>query len=77
METPTIMTLARASSNTIEILRTLLFPDIQTLRIDDAFTKDRYRTDFLEDRHELLKEIFQLGRESFRETEPEIKEFFQ
>ena len=77
METPTIMTLARASSNTIEILRTLLFSDIQTLRIDDAFTKDRYRTDFLEDRHTILKEIFQLGRESFREREPEIKDFFQ
>ena len=77
IEIPTIMTLARASSNTIEIFRTLLFQDIQTLRIDDAFTKDRYRSDFLEDRHKLLKEIFQLGRESFREREPQIKEFFQ
>ena len=58
-------------------LRTLLFKDIQTLRIDDSFTKDRYRSDFLEDRHELLKGIFQLGRESFRERELEIMEFFQ
>ena len=55
----------------------MLFKDIQTLRIDDAFTKDRYRLDFLEDRHELLKGIFQLGRESFRERELEIMEFFQ
>ena len=55
----------------------MLFKDIQTLRIDDAFTKDRYRLDFLEDRYELLKGIFQLGRESFRERELEIMEFFQ
>ena len=74
---PTILTLAAASSNTVETIRSLFLNDIKTLRIDDAFTDEQYRTDFLESRPELLDKIYQLGRKSFGEKESEFQEFFR
>lgn len=73
----TIMTLLKTSSNTIDTLRGLLFKDINTLRIDDAYTDTLYRTDFIEARPRQLKRIFQLGRKSFEGKERELKEFFE
>ena len=74
---PTIMTLAKASSNTVETIRSLLFKDIATLRIDEAFTDDLYRSDFIEARPKQLKRIFQLGRKSFGKRELELRRFFE
>lgn len=75
--TQTIMTLLKTSSNTVETLRGLLFKDICTLRIDEAFTDRLYRTDFVEARTEQLKRIFQLGRKSFEGREHELRQFFE
>ena len=71
--TPTFATLLRTGSNTVEVLRKLLFPDVATLRIDDATTDERFRTDFVERDRGRLEAIHQLGRESFREREDRIR----
>ena len=70
---PTFTSLLRTSSNTVEELRELIFPDIRTLRIDDANTDERYTTDFLEKNKEKLEAIFQLGRQSFLRRESKVK----
>ena len=67
------MTLLKTSSNTVEMLRGLLFKDIETLRIDESFTDRLYRTDFVESDIEQLERIFQLGRKSFERYEREIE----
>ncbi len=73
----TFMTLLKTGSNTIEELRTLIFGDIRTVRIDDVFADVNYRTDFVEADSEKLKKIFQLGRKSFESREQELREFFE
>ena len=74
---PTFSTLARASSNTVDTLFSLLFKDIYVVRIDESFADSRYRTNFLENRNDKLKQIFQLGRCSFGSNEVELKNFFE
>ena len=73
---PTIMTLATASSHTVETVRQLFFGKINTLRINEAFTDNRYRTDFIESRMEKLRTVYQLGSDSFGSKEQEIRRFF-
>lgn len=75
--TNTVMTLLKTSSNSIETVRRLLFDDIYTLRIDESFTDKRYKTDFLESDPEILRKIFQLGRESFGRREGELHRFWE
>ena len=70
---PTFTTLLRTSSNTVETLRKLLFADVRTVRIDDARTGRRYRTDFIERNRSKLAAIYQVGRESFAAMEDEIR----
>ena len=72
-----ITTLLGASSNTVTVLQGLLFRDVHVLRINETFNKTKYRTDFIESDVGMLETIFQLGRESFRKNEPEIKRFFK
>ncbi len=74
--TKTFMTLLRTSSNTVEKLLKLFFPDIETLRIDGSFSDSSYKTDFMESDPRKLKKIFQLGRESFGKVEPDLRSFF-
>lgn len=74
--TPTIITLAKTSSNTVETLRSLIYDDVEILRIDETYSDNRYRSDFLEARVIQLNRIFQLGRESFGTKEDELKQFF-
>ena len=75
--TPTFWTLLQTSSNTVETLRALLFPDVTTVRINDARTDRRYASDFLECDVEKLKTIFDVGRESFAAHEGEIRALFK
>lgn len=70
---PTFSTLLQTSSNTVEILRRLLFPDVTTVRIDDARTERRYESDFVERDVDRLKAIYDVGRESFAAREDEIR----
>ncbi len=61
------------SSKTIEQLRVVLFPDIDCVRISDAFPEPRYATDLLEADVEKLKILQSLGRESFSKQETAIR----
>ncbi len=73
---PTFATLLQTGSNTVEILRRLLYPDVQTLRINEAMTKEFFRTNFVERDRNKLKAIYQLGRESFLKREDDIRSLF-
>lgn len=61
------------SSKTIEVLRSILFPNVHCVRISDAYPDPRYATDLLEDDVEKLKLLIQLGRESYGKQESDIK----
>ncbi len=74
---PTFSTLLQTSSNTVETLRKLLFPDVTTVRIDDAWTKPRYESDFMECDVYKLRAIYDVGRESFAGREGEIRALFE
>ncbi len=74
--TPTIVTLAKASSNTVKTLRSLIFKDVHILGIDEKFTNNRYRSDLLEARKDQLNWIYQLGRKSFSANEGKLKKLF-
>lgn len=74
---PTFATLLQTSSNTVETLRKLLFPDVTTIRIDDARTERRYESDFMECDVDKLRAIYDAGRESFAGREREIRTLFE
>lgn len=65
-----------ASTNTIEQLRAILFSDVQTVRISDAFPQKEYETDLLESDREKLLKLNSLGRESFAKQEKQLKGLF-
>ena len=70
------MTLLEASSNTIDTFRSLLFRDIETLRISESFSDLVYRTDFIESNAMKLSTVYQLGRRSFAKNEIALTRFF-
>lgn len=61
-----------ANTNTLEIIRNIMFRDIRVVRVDGAFTAKEYRTNLLE--HDLgkLRRLKNLGRESYRDQEKDI-----
>lgn len=61
------------STNTVEILRQVLFSDIPCARIDESNTDSKYETDMLEADISKLETIMRLGSESFGKYESEIK----
>lgn len=75
--TPTFSTLLQSSSNTVETLRKLLFPDVMTVRIDDARSESRYKSDFMECNVDKLRAIYDAGRESFAGREGEVRALFK
>lgn len=64
------------NSNTIDILRIILVPDVKCIRVDESFPDDQYATDLLESDPAKLKKILSLGRESFGRHEPAIRQHF-
>lgn len=68
----TFMTLLGTNSRTIDGLRRLLFPTLNAIRVDDTYSAEAYRTNFLEADVIKLKALFQLGRKSFGEYEQDI-----
>jgi predicted acylesterase/phospholipase RssA len=65
-----------ANTNTIEQLRLILFPDVECVRINDAFSQEEYATDMLESNIDKLKKLNTLGRESFSKCESQLKRKF-
>lgn len=59
----------------MEQLRTVLFKQIATLRISDAFEKPEMATDLLEHNLTKLNLLYQRGRESFAKQEGQLKQF--
>ena len=60
------------NSNTIDQLRTVLFGDCRTVRVDETFTEGRLATGLLEKDPSMLNRLIDLGRESFGKCESEI-----
>jgi len=57
-------------------LRTVLFKDILTVRINDTFAHPEMATDLMESGLIKLNQLFQRGRESFAKHEVELKMMF-
>jgi patatin-like phospholipase/acyl hydrolase len=61
------------NAHSMEQLRRILFPDVQTVRVSEAFTEPAMATDMLEYNLDKLDLIHARGRESFGKQEAEIK----
>lgn len=66
----------QANTNTVEQLRSILFRDVETIRINDAFPQAEYMTDLLESDPDKLQKLNRLGRESFSKFERELRVMF-
>lgn len=59
----------------MEQLRVVLFKQVPTIRINDAFTQPEMATDLMESNSTKLNILYQRGRESFASREAELKSF--
>lgn len=64
------------STNTLEGLRAVLFPDVACVRIDESYADAKYATDLLEADTDKLMKLLTLGRDSYRRHEVEIHQLF-
>ena len=62
------------NTNTLDLVRSLLFKGIKCVRVSDAFAQRDYETDLLESDVKKLEKLYQLGRESFGSKEAHIRE---
>jgi hypothetical protein len=58
----------------MEQLRTILFKDVRTVRINDAFERPEMATDLMESNLSKLNMLYQRGGESFAKHEAALKE---
>lgn len=65
------------NAQSMEQLRRILFPDIETIRISEAFTEPSMETDLLEYDLKKLDLIHTRGRESFGKMETTIRNFLE
>lgn len=63
------------NTQSMDQLRHVLFRDVPTLRISDAYTQPEMATDLLEHDLKKLDVLFQRGRESFASREGELRAF--
>jgi uncharacterized protein len=63
------------NTQSMDALRLVLFNDVATIRISDAFTQPEMATDLLESNLEKLSVLRQRGKESFRSKETELRAF--
>jgi uncharacterized protein len=61
------------STQSMDQLRKVLFREVQTVRINTAYTQPEMATDMLEVDLEKLGLLLQRGRDSARDTEPELR----
>lgn len=64
------------NTSSMEQLRAVLFKDIQTARINDAFERPEMATDLMEHNLDKLNILYQRGGESFAKYEAQLKGFF-
>jgi uncharacterized protein len=75
---PSVQLLQRTleiNTQSMDQLRALLFKDIPTLRISDAFTQPEMATDLFEHDLDKLNILWQRGRESFAKQEIALRDF--
>lgn len=63
------------NTQSMDQLRQVLFKDVPTIRISDAYTQPEMATDLLEHDLKKLDKLFQRGRESFGSREQELRRF--
>lgn len=63
------------NTQSMDQLRTILFKDVPTIRISDAYTQPEMATDLFERDLEKLNILWQRGRESFAKQEMQLKDF--
>lgn len=63
------------NTQSMEELRSVLFKDIATVRINDSFSQPEMATDFLESDLQKLDLLRQRGKASFAKYEAQLKEF--
>jgi uncharacterized protein len=63
------------NTQSMDTLRHILFEDIPTIRINDAFTQPELATDFLEHNQKKLDMLYQRGRQSFAKYEAQLRGF--
>jgi predicted acylesterase/phospholipase RssA len=63
------------NTQSMDQLRQLLFGDVPTIRISDAYTTPEMATDLLEHDIKKLNILFQRGSDSFASRETELREF--
>lgn len=69
-----IQTQLATSTNTIEILRNIFFKDVACVRVDEAYTDNKYATDLLESDIRKLGTMFALGRASYGKYQNHIQQ---
>jgi uncharacterized protein len=57
-------------------LRQILFDEVEAVRISKSYTEPKMATDLFEANLDKLDQLYQRGRESYREYEPALKKFF-
>ena len=65
------------NTQSMEQLRKILFPDLQTIRINDSYVTPEMATDLLEHDLKKLDILFQRGRESFASHEKQLRDFLR
>lgn len=63
------------NTKSMEQLRMVLFPDVETIRVDDTFSRPEMATDLMEYDLEKLDMLYRNGRESFARREADLKKF--
>jgi predicted acylesterase/phospholipase RssA len=63
------------NTSSMEVLRSILFKDVPTIRINDAFVEPEMATDLLEHDLAKLNRLVQKGRLSYAKHEVQLKEF--
>lgn len=64
------------NTKSMDQLRQILFQEVATIRISKSYTQPEMATDLFEADRNKLDLLYQRGRESFRESEFALKEFF-
>jgi hypothetical protein len=61
----------------MEVLRSILFKDVPTIRISDTFVEPEMATDLLEHDLAKLNRLVQKGRLSYAKHEIQLKDFLK
>ncbi len=64
------------NANSMEKLRSILFPDVKCIRISESFPDEQFETNLLEHNPKKLLKLKSLGRNSFGKFEEELKTTF-